>query len=237
MYASVNTVRQLVMRKAAKEERGFISTTDFNQYAIAAQQELFQSILSQYRMYLANKQRYLTYYKESYKSLEAIHDDLRTLRRNRVTTTGDLPSDYAYYIDLETTEGRPIIVVDVNKRTFYNNAFDQAPSATYPIAIMGSSDIEIIPTVQDFKLSYYKMPQGSTTAGQPSANQPVWNSTNVSGNEVYNPSGSINFEFPKHLEYRLATIILSYVGIEMREADLYQMANNEEAKQKQDTNQ
>jgi len=225
------------MRKSAKEERGFISTTDFNQYAIAAQQELFQSILSQYRMYLANKQRYLTYYKESYKSLESIHDDLRTLRRNRVTTTGDLPTDYAYYIDLETTEGKPIIVVDVNKRTFYNNAFDQAPSATYPIAIMGSSDIEIIPTVQDFKLSYYKVPQGSTTAGQPSANQPVWNSNNVSGNEVYNPSGSINFEFPKHLEYRLATIILSYVGIEMREADLYQMANNEEAKQKQDTNQ
>lgn len=225
------------MRKAAKEERGFISTTDFNQYAVAAQQELFQTILGQYRLYLANKQRYLTYFKESYKSLEAINDDLRTLRRNRITITGDFPSDYAYYIDLETTDGNPITVVDVNKRTYYNNAFSQSPSATYPIAILGNSSIEVIPTVDEFMLSYYKVPQGSTTAGAPSASQPVWNSSVVSGNEVYNPSGSINFEFPKHLEYRLATIILSYVGIEMRETDLYQMANNEETQQKQDTNQ
>lgn len=243
MVASVNTVYQLVMRRAAKEENGFISPTDFNMFARNAQQKEFQRILSAYRQFLANKQRFLTTWKGNYDSLESILDDLLPLRRNRVTlthTSGGIfsyPSDYAYYIDLDYN-GVDVTIVDVSERPYYANSFDVAPTAANPIAIRDYNTIEILPNTitADVKMSYFKIPQGTATDGTPSTSFPTWGYTTVGSKSVYNSSTSVDFELPKQLEYRLATQILQDVGIEIREAELFQMAQAEDNKERQDLN-
>lgn len=244
MVASVNTVYQLVMRRAAKEENGFISPTDFNMLARNAQQKEYQRILSAYRQYLANKQRFLTTWKGNYDSLEAILDDLLPLRRNRVSLTSSgsnnvfqYPSNYSYFIDLDYN-GVDVTVVDVSDRPYYVNSFDVSPTAANPIAIRDYNSIELLPSTvtANVKLSYFKIPQGTATGGTPSTSYPTWGYTTVSSKSVYNSSTSIDFELPKHLEYRLATQILQDVGIEIREPELYQMAQAEDNKERQDIN-
>lgn len=228
LYASINTIFQLVNRYAAKNEQGFISVSDFNFYAPNAQQRLFQEVLSQYRMFLGNRQRYLTYWKNNYDSLEAIKDDLRTLQVDRVTlnpTTAPnifaFPNDYSYYINLEVSNV-PVTIIDNSFRNYYLQSRDAKPSATFPIGLLGQKDIEIFPeTIEEgVKLSYYKFPQGVTTAGVKTTRLPTFAYTVVNGKELYNSTNSIDFELPKHLESRLAAIILSDIGIEIREADL-----------------
>lgn len=242
--ASINSVYQIVKRQAAKDERGFISPADFNIYAPNAQQILFQEIFSEYRMYLANRKRYLNNWKGNYNSLEAIKDDLRPLQKDResLSSSGSnnifqFPSDYAYYIDVDYN-GTPVTLVDTANRNYYANAFDAAPQTSGPIGVMRNGEIEILPTsiTTNIFLSYYKVPQGVTTAGVASIQQPTFAYTTVSSKEVYNASNSIDFEFPKNLEYRLASIILELAGIELREDFLYQAAQNQQTENKQDAN-
>ena len=244
MVASVNSVYQLVMRRSAKEENGFISPEDFNSYARSNQQKLYQSIYAEYRQYLANKQRYLTTWKGNYNSLEAILDDLLPLRRNRVALTSSTstnifqyPSNYAYFIDLEYNS-KSVTSVDVSNRAYYVDSYDAPPSATEAVFIRDYISIEVLPTTatSTVTLSYFKVPQGTTTAGAPSTSYPTWGYTAVSGKSVYNSGTSIDFELPAQLEYRLATMILQDVGIEIREAELFQMANVQEQKETQDIN-
>lgn len=242
MVASVNTVYQLVMRRAAKEENGFISPQDFNVLARNAQQKEFQRILSEYRKFLANKQRYLTYWKGNYDSLESIMDDLLPLRRNNVTLTSSsgnnifqYPDDYAYYIDLEY-DGKNVTIIDSQDKAFYTNSFDSSPTASHPVAVRDYNSITLLPSsiTADVGITYYKIPQGTTTAGAPSTTQPTWAYTTVASKSIYDATNSIDFELPKQLEYRLATQILQDVGIEIREAELFKMAQAEDVKEKQD---
>lgn len=240
-YASINNVYQIVKRLGAKNEQGFFTLSDYNTFAPNAQQRLFQSVLNEYRMFLANRRRYLSYSENNYNSLEAIKDDLRPLQRNRVQLTSsasnniyELPNDYAYFIDVEV-EGNPVTVVDISKRSYYNRVFDGAPSASYPIGIFDDRRIEIIPSPLDGseKISYYKVPQGtSPSTGNAVQSQPTFAYTVVNGKEVFNASNSVNFEFPKHMEYRLASIILMDLGIEIREQLLMEAASVQEQQNK-----
>lgn len=242
MVASVNSVYQLVMRRAAKEENGFISPTDFNTMARSAQQKEFQRILSEYRKFLANKQRYLTYWKGNYDSLESILDDILPLRRNSVALASSggnnvfqYPNDYAYYIDIEY-DGKNVTVVDAADKAFYVNSFDSSPSTTHPVVIRDYNSLTFLPSTitADVALSYFKIPQGVDSTGAPVTNQPTWAYTTVGSKSVYDATNSIDFELPKHLEYRLATQILQDVGIELRDGELYQMAQGEDVKERQD---
>lgn len=242
--ASVNNVYQLVMRRAAKEEEGFISPSDFNAYARNEQQKLFQEIIAQYRLYQANKQRYLTYWKENYKSLEAIQDDLLPLRRNGVALTSSAgnnvyqyPSDYAYFIDIEYGD-EPVTLIDYADKGYYVGSYDSAPSTDHPVAYKDHNSITYLPSsiTSNAKISYYKIPQGVNASGTPVTNQPTWAYSTVSSKSIYDATNSIDFELPAHLEYRLATGILMSAGIELRDGELYQMAQAEEQQERQDKN-
>lgn len=240
--ASINSVYQMVMRRAAKEENGFISPTDFNTYARSAQQTIFQSILSEYRKFLVDKQRYLSYWKGNYDSIESIEDDLRPLRRNSVSLSSSggnnvfqYPSDFAYFIDLEY-DGNSVTLVDAAQKAFYVNSYDSAPSTAHPVAIRDYNSITMLPNTitSDVALSYFKTPKGVTTSGTPSSSYPTWAFTTVNSKSIYNATNSIDFELPAHLEYRLATQILLDVGIEIREGELFQMAQAQQVKETQD---
>lgn len=242
--ASVNNVYQLVMRRAAKEEEGFISPSDFNAYARNEQQKVFQETLAQYRLYKANKQRYLTYWKENYKSLEAIQDDLITLRRNGVALSSSggnnvfqFPSDYAYYIDIEYNS-EPVTLIDYADKNYYVGSYDSAATEAHPVAYKDYNSITFLPSTitSDTKISYYKIPQGVNASGTPVSNQPTWAYSTVASKSIYDATNSIDFELPAHLEYRLATGILMSAGIELRDGELYQMAQAEEQKERQDKN-
>lgn len=240
-YASINSIYEAVKRIANKDNRGFIRPTDFNIYARQAQLEVFHEILSEYKLAQVSRKRFLSYRDGNYNSIENIKDDLSTLvvfekqlPYNVIKETFSLPDDYAYYIAMEY-EGAPVEIVAPEDVKTYVGSFDGAPTEDMPIATMTREGVKLYPDTIDYnvKLTFYKIPQGSDSNGNASTQMPTWAYQTVSSQPLYNPSASINFELPKQLEGRLIGRILSYVGIELREPELYQYAENEGMQQKQ----
>lgn len=237
-YASINTVYQNAKRQAAKQEQGFVSPADFNYYAPIVQQKEVDYLMSLYGLYLANKYRYFEFSKDNYQSLTQIQDDLRSLEvfdaaLNKTNSSWNLPNDYMQYIDLNA-DNTPISIIDNSKYRNYLRSRDNSISSAYPIGKINQKTLDVQPlSTSVVNLTYYKQPQGVDSSGNKTTQLPKWSYTTVSGEAVYNPSNSINFELPKHLEPRLVDRMLSVVGIETRDQVLYQMSGNEENQSKQ----
>jgi hypothetical protein len=239
-YASVNSVYEIVKRVANKDNRGFIRPADFNAYARQAQLDVFHEILGEYKFAQVSRRRQLQFRDGNYNSIENIKDDLRplvvyakTLKYGYANSAFVLPDDYAYYITLEF-DGSGIEVVAPEDINSYRNSFDGAPTESSAIASFINNGVLVFPDTIDYdvKLTYYKNPQGSTTTGSASVLAPSWAYNTIGGQPVYNSGSTINFELPKHLESRLAQRILSYIGIELREPELFQASEKQEADQK-----
>jgi len=239
-YASVNSVYEIVKRVANKDNRGFIRPADFNAYARQAQLDVFHEILGEYKFAQASRKRFLSFRDGNYNSIENIKDDLRplvvygkTLKFSFSNSAFVIPDDYAYYITLEF-DGSGVEVIAPEDIRSYVNSFDGAPTESTAVASFVNTGIVVFPDTIDYdvKLTYYKNPQGSTTSGAASVLAPSWAYNTINGQPVYNSASTINFELPKHLESRLATRILSYVGIELREPELFQASEKQEGDQK-----
>lgn len=226
-YASVNSVYNIVKDAANANQRGFVTPSQFNTFCIPTQQQVFQDILSEYRIAMANIQRYLAMPKHLYNSLEAIQDDLLPLLRYDESLTFSsnrflLPDDYAYYI-MFTYNDIEIEVVRPESMPYVSNSFLAPPSIVEPIGVLDRTNIKVLPSTinSGVRLTYYKVPKGvNAVSKEPSTSTPNWGYNAVGASVIYNPSKSVDFELPKQLEYRLASVILSYVGVNMRDSDL-----------------
>ena len=88
----------------------------------------------------------------------------------------------------------------------------EPPSKRYPIAQINSGDITVYPSdIQYVVMDYTRYPATAT-----------WNYTETNGRPVYNSIGSIDIELPKECMNELAMMYLSFLGINMRDAELVQ---------------
>lgn len=86
------------------------------------------------------------------------------------------------------------------------------PSTTRPIATLyndGSSKIRIVPSGATHRIKYWKVP---TTA--------VYNFTQTDGVITFNPTGSVNLDFPMSEYTRIINRSLFYLGIPAVNADV-----------------
>ena len=221
---SINDVRETVLAICNKNNYGYISPDDFNLYAKQAQLEIFNEYMSKYNYYTNLENNHtsgsdLADLAES--ARESIEVFVNGTSLNFVTTSGDYavfdaPSDW-YHINVLTYNN-----VEISKESRLNitrllNSNLTAPSETYPVYAMGSSDsIAIAPNSIQTNVAavYIRYPV-----------DPIWDYINLTNGEpIYNAAGSVDFEVAEDDEPTLVSKILEKAGLSIREPEVYKMA-------------
>lgn len=93
--------------------------------------------------------------------------------------------------------------------------FTKQPTEAYPIAVIRNNGIQIYPiTITHVDFSYLRWPI-----------DPVFAYNQMTGYITYNADDSTEFEWPQDCHTTLVRMMLEYIGIRLREADIVQYAN------------
>jgi len=111
-----------------------------------------------------------------------------------------------------------------------------APSDDAPVALI-ANQIEIFPNVNTsinkINLRYFKLPQGivPTTGAKTTASPKFGYSSSVAGVELYLAANSVDFELPEQYFGELVNEIALLIGVNLRDANVYNYSNSEITKQ------
>jgi hypothetical protein len=95
--------------------------------------------------------------------------------------------------------------------------YTKRPTIQNPIGVVRSDGIHINPiTIIAVNFSYFRWP-----------NMPVFSYTIGDGFITYNAASSTEFEYPQDEHLPLVSMMLKYVGINLREGELIQIANQQ----------
>lgn len=225
----INAVRETVHDFLEKNNRGWLKPERFNNYAYLAQLEIFESYFYDYARWIAKQNR-----RESgsmYADIpRAIREKLDIFLKNEVTLTYSTdrftrPADAYRVLDLYYG-GDFIDEVSVRRLRLLNKSNLTAPDTTYPVFIREEDDFLVYPT---------SINSGVTADYIRTPATPKWTYNTVAGNPVFNPSANDYQDFEIHPsdEARLVVKILGYAGLSIREADVVQYAEMNEAQKKQ----
>lgn len=161
----------------------------------------------------------------AYEVTQKISDDLKPFKKKvslPVSSDGKafLPNDYVHvdtiiysYSKNGQSKTKRVKILSNNKYYYRLESDLVSPSKAYPICSLQSDHIEFAPSnLRNVEFSYLRQP-GS----------PKWDYTLVNNREVYNPSGSVDFEFEDIVHNEICMKILSYIGVHLREPDLIQL--------------
>jgi hypothetical protein len=213
---NINDVKVLSYDLAAKQERAFPSPDEFNSYANLASLDLFN--------YYNDERNKMLLRVKSGESLK-IPQVLNNFVLNDVSLTltsgsASVPSNYAYDLAFKTpvnSVNKTIIKVDFDKVESYLNSTIDPPTATNPIFIETANNFQIYPTtITPALLTYLKYPDTV-----------VWGYSMATGRPVYDPTTSVNFEWPESELFRLTARILGYMGISIRDSELERYAQQQ----------
>ena len=147
-----------------------------------------------------------------------------TLTYNAVSETFELPSDYSlcqsiYYSGNEVEEIS-------NDERFISNLPEIAVDDVYPIYLIGSTDIEIIPDtiISGVKMYYYRQP-----------NDPKWTYVEVSGKPVFDADqvDFQDFELPDSIYDEIIRELALYFALELKQPDVYSAMDKKENESEQ----
>lgn len=167
---------------------------------------------------------------------QKLSDDLRKFKEfveDQVVAAGkfSIPSDYVHCISIQynytpTVDGTPTILpVPVDMLTEDQWAdrmgnFIKRPTIKNPIGIIRQDDIFIEPnTINAVDFHYLRLPL-----------EPVFDYEVTNDELIYKPGTSTEFEWPEVNHIDLVRILLSYLGINLRETQLIQYAEMQKAK-------
>lgn len=232
----INSVRQTVLSILNKNNYGYISPSDFNLFAKQAQLEIFDGYFKELNQIInaENARMSGTDYADLNKGVrEAIDVFSRTADLTQtgagantyftpsLATTGD---DY-YLLNKVLVGTREAEPVHHSKITLLNNSLLTAPSTQYPAYTLEADRITMFPETitgpTDVQCQYIRYPF-----------DPQWTYATLAGGEpVFNQSAADyqDFEVPIDDETDLVYRILQMAGMSIREGDVYQYANAEEA--------
>lgn len=157
-------------------------------------------------------------------------DDLRAFKTrlpNRTVANGLMlyPADYAHVMTVvynfsKTINGTATILpkqVELLREAEFASRegnYTKRPTTSNPIAVLRSDGIHIRPiTITGTDLNYYRFPV------DPEFVYDEWD-----GGVTEDPNSSIQFEFPKDEHFTLTKMILSLIGVNLREEQIVQYA-------------
>jgi len=245
--ASVYEVYTTLKDLANKDEKGMITPQQFNAFAGYAQTKVFNQMFTDLNGY---KRLGLVDYSavRPADKDKQILEDLAIFSKT-ATITGSQgsftkPSDLARIISLstmgdwildQTTSERIQLVYDEEKMENILTSTLSVPTEDNPVALV-STDIQVFPTtIRKIKLRYYKTPEGvSPLDGSKTSSLPSFGyNVAANGSEVYDVVNSVDFELPDHYVPALVLEIAKMIGVNLRQADLYNYGQAEEQKNNQ----
>jgi len=136
------------------------------------------------------------------------------------------PTDYAHrdqitYNRTVTIDGtatvvpRQVEILRESEATARRGNYTKAPSLKNPIGVMRNNGIQIYPTtITSVDFAYWRWPA-----------EPTFNYNQFAGYITYDSATSTEFEWPQDEHTSLVRMILEYMGVNLREADIVQYAN------------
>tara|TARA_R100001510_G_C7655722_1_gene215049 strand:+ start:1066 stop:1779 length:714 start_codon:yes stop_codon:yes gene_type:complete len=234
----IDSVRQTVLSVLNKNNYGYISPSDFNLFAKQAQLEIFSGYFKELNQVInaENARMSGTEYADLNKGVREAIDIFSVTNDLTVNTDPNIPNSF-FTPSLNTTGDDYFLLNKVlyrntevervthGKITLLNNSLLTAPSFEYPAYTLDGNIITVYPatidTQGDISCQYIRYPF-----------DPQWTYVTLgNGEPVFNASAADyqDFEVPIDDEPRLVYRILQMAGMSIREGDVYQYANAEEA--------
>jgi hypothetical protein len=236
MAINVNTVYQTVLMILNKEQRGYMTPTEFNTVATQVQLEIFEKYFDDLNQQLrvpqadtdyADRQENIDEKLAIFKTFgDAIYTTIGGLSYFVLPTSdtyGDVVSFYRLGNVLYNDEK---VVQRLDRHEFYyaNQSRLTKPSTINPAYLYENQKLFIKPTTitDKIKVDYIRKPNDIVWGFTPgSVGQYVWNNTPYS---LSNPTGSTNFEIHESEQTEVILKILLYSGIIIRDPEVVQTA-------------
>lgn len=226
----INEVRDTVMFILNKDNNGYLTPAEFNAFARLSQLEVFEDLYQKVNNWYTKR--------NSRRSNSGVADvakhvsedlDAFVKTANLTLDSGStfaLPTDIYSLVDV-IYSNKSVEKVSNHKIMLLNNSNLTAPSTYYPAYVDRETKVTVYPDTITSGVSaiYVRLPEDPnwTYYTDPNGN-PVWDQNNPQYND---------FELGKTYEKELVLRILAKAGVTLREADVINVANGEEAKNAQ----
>ena len=244
MPVSVNVVYGTLKNLVNKDQRGFINVDEFNRFAQVAQLRIYNRLFDQLKDGSRLERAGFGQGRDKSKFKQILEDlsiFAKSEDKDKSSGVFKRPDDLSRVISISTsgdlllgqTTRTPVeIIYDEEKIERILGSTLNAPSESFPVALV-TGDIEVFPeSIQKIKVRYYKIPQSFTTASTPerSADPPTF-ATN-SGTQTYNAENSKDFELPEHYLMDLVVEIAELIGLNLRDQSVQAFAQKEQTERK-----
>ena len=239
MAINVNTVYQTVLLILNKEQRGYITPSEFNSLGTQVQLEIFEKYFEDINQQIRVPQTD-TDYADRVENLDEKIAILKTFGNASYVTSGNL----SYWVTPETDSYGNTVefyrlgtvlynneteVQRVDRQEFYqtDKSLLTKPSTTFPVYLYENNKLFVKPTTiindGEIQLDYIRKPNNPIwgfdvgTLGQYIYNNTVFSPTNA-------PTGSVDFELHQSEQANLILQILKYAGVIIRDPQIVQDA-------------
>jgi len=230
LHKMINEVRNTVMFILNKDNNGYLTPSEFNAFARLSQLEVFEDLFQKVNSWLT-KRNNRTSNSGVADVAKHVAEDLDIFVKSVGLTqdtgsTFNLPTDTYSLVDV-LYSNKSVEKVSNHKITLLNNSNLTAPSVYFPAYVDRETKVTLYPTTITTGVSaiYVRLPE-----------DPNWTYyTDLNGNPIFdinNPNYQ-DFELPKEYEKELVLRILAKAGVTLREPDIINVVNNEEAKNEQ----
>lgn len=229
---TIDEIYKAVQFFSNKEQRGFITPSEFNLLAKQAELELFNKRLNVLKE-KSQPKRTAGYYSESL-TPEVAEQDLAPFLKNdsaQVTSLagsgGHATIKASYIQSISILDNIPVEIVKPENVNQILRSSLVKPSMEYPIALLsghsqGAYLLTVFPSsISSINILFYEY----------FYSPPKWAYVTVAGKPVYNASNSSPFHFGSHVHGEIVMKILEYLGVHLREAEIVQYAQNKKVQQ------
>lgn len=235
---SVNFIRNSVLFIMNKSNLGFIGASELDIFCNLAQRDIYENLFFQYNQFINRQNKRLTSseYGDIPKNIQEQIDYFATYSAigefvfDVPSETWSFTNTNLYRVEnlslVENTTKKKVDVELVSKRQLnvLVNSDMTAPSLMFPVYEKIGSKFKpfpLVPIGYSLELFYLRTPLA-----------PKWTFNLVQGNPIYNPSASDLQDVDLHesLLIPFLTKVLNYCGVSLREPEIAQFVNSEEAK-------
>lgn len=227
MAISVDTVYQRVLAILNKEQRGYLSPTEYNLFANQAELDIFEQYfydLNQFSRLPGNSTEYSDMVDILEEKISIFETSGTATYANEYWTE---PSDL-YRLGSVIYNGSEAEHVNKNEYLYITSSPLSKPTNDFPIYTRDASGIKVYGNSEitaGVTFQYIKKPN--------SPNEVEWAFREVNGNALWNSTSSENFHLHESEETELVIKILQLAGVSIKDPSIYQIGTAEEAKSTQ----
>lgn len=250
--ASIDKVYRTLKNLANKEQKGFITPSVFNRFAVLAQQniynELFEELVEAKKLGRQNADpgRDKSVRKRTLEDLAPFitRSANRSVAAAQAGNIYTKPSNLSRLISISIGNSNPggyntkkttcELVYDPEKMDRILGSKLSSPTKDFPVAFIGKF-IEIYPRTEitSMDITYYRTPGGIDLNGNDVNSDPQWvpfSSGSSQDLEIFDPAATIDFMLPEHFSSELVYEIAKMIGISLNDSGMVQVASQEEAR-------